>query len=385
MEDRKISAELREAGFPFSVPHLSASRLGLRISSLVPWFMQRSPHASFLVLGLLATVATVRGWDYEGHRIVNQLGLAALPADFPAFVREPANAERIAFLAGEPDRWRNVDPWLQQVGPSWTDHFLDVEELGEAGLAPRSVSSFRLEFAVAFAAGRAAHADKFPVIDPARNPARTREWPGFAPWAIAEWFQKLRSAFSYLKAFEEVGGTSEEIAQAKANAVYLMGVMGHYVGDCAQPLHTTKHYNGWTGPNPDGYTTAPGIHSWIDSGFIAKARITLADLAPRSTPAEPFVFAPREDGRDPFFVVALDYILAQHELVEPLYRLEKDGLLGRGEQPVTPEGQAFIEGQLLKGGQMLGRIWVTAWRSAPVDLYLRAQLVKRQDAAAAGK
>src|SRR5207245_10998215 len=56
----------------------------------------------------LATAVTVFGWDYEGHRTVNQLALASLPADFPAFVREPANAERIAFLAGEPDRWRNV-------------------------------------------------------------------------------------------------------------------------------------------------------------------------------------------------------------------------------------------------------------------------------------
>ena len=39
-----------------------------------------------------------------------------------------------------------------------------------------------------------------------------------------------------------------------------MGVMGHYVGDCAQPLHTTKHHNGWVGENPHGYTTWPGLH-----------------------------------------------------------------------------------------------------------------------------
>ena len=40
-------------------------------------------------------------WDYPGHRIVNELALASLPADFPAFVRDPAAAERIAFLSGE--------------------------------------------------------------------------------------------------------------------------------------------------------------------------------------------------------------------------------------------------------------------------------------------
>ena len=64
-------------------------------------------------------------------------------------------------------------------------------------------------FALAFAAGRAVHADKFPAINPAKNIDRTREWAGFSPWAMTENFQKLRSAFSYLKAFEEVGGTVE--------------------------------------------------------------------------------------------------------------------------------------------------------------------------------
>src|SRR5437016_13059031 len=48
------------------------------------------------------------GWDYEGHRLVNQLALASLPTNFPGFVRNPELAERVAFLAGEPDRWRNT-------------------------------------------------------------------------------------------------------------------------------------------------------------------------------------------------------------------------------------------------------------------------------------
>jgi len=39
---------------------------------------------------------------------------------------------------------------------------------------------------VQFAAGRTKHAEKFAPIDPAKNADHTREWPGFAPWAIAE-------------------------------------------------------------------------------------------------------------------------------------------------------------------------------------------------------
>lgn len=341
-------------------------------------------RVSLFLTALLAAV-TAHGWSYTGHRAVNQLAIASLPEDFPDFVRTPAATARILYLANLPDNWRNVDPWLNQVGASWTDHFLDIEELPLAGLDPRAVSSFRYNFVVAFAAGRAAHADKFPAIDPAKNRDHTRGWPGFSPWAITEWTQKLRSAFAYLKAYEEMGGTPEEIANAQEDAIYAMGILGHYVADGAQPLHTTDKYNGWTGPNPQGYTTWNGIHSWIDGGLIGKAGINVTTLVPRMTPVGALPAIVPADGRDPIFVAAMDYLLASHEMVEPLYQLEKDGKLGNGDNPVSPEGKVFIENRLMVGGTMLAKLWVTAWKSAPVDTYLRSTLAKRQAAAGATK
>lgn len=326
--------------------------------------------------------AVLHAWDYHGHRTVNQLALKSLPADFPAFVREPGAMERVMFLSGEPDRWRNTpDLTMKHSGGSWTDHFCDLEQLTDAGLDLATLTSFRFEFVVQFAAGRAANADKFPAVDVAKNSDRTREWPGFAPWAITEYFGRLRSGFSYLKVMAELG-TPEEVANAQANILYVMGVMGHYVGDCAQPLHTTNHYNGWVGDNPKGYTKWSGIHSWIDGGFVAKAGITFAGLAPRVKPAAAISVASREDGRDPMFVAVMDYLLAQHQRVEPLYQLEKAGKLSHGrDEAIVPEGRAFIEGQLLQGGHMLGAIWLAAWKNAVPDTYLRAQLVKRQGGA----
>ena len=351
--------------------------------------MQRLSHALLLLLGALPAAVTVHGWDYEGHRIVNQLALVALPADFPAFVREPANAERIAFLAGEPDRWKSA-PDLPLRQYNGMDHYCDLEELAEAGLDAATVPSFRYDFAVMFAAGRTAHPDKFPAIDPAKNSDHSREWPGFAPWAITEYYGKLKAAFSYLKAFEEAG-TPEEIANARANIVYIMGVMGHYVGDCAQPLHTTIQHNGWVGSNPQGYTTWNGIHAWIDGGFIAKAGIKTTDIAPQVKPAQPITLAPRPDGRDPMFTAVMDYLLAQQKFVEPLYvldkagnfsdELEKTGKFHQDAQPVNEEGRKFIQTRLLTGGEMLGAIWLTAWKQAGPDVILRAQLLKRQAAA----
>jgi hypothetical protein len=336
---------------------------------------------------LLLTV-TVSAWDYHGHRMVNDLALAGLPANFPSFVHEPANAERIAYLAGGPDRWRNVDPWLRQVGPSWTDHFLNFEQLAAAGLDPKTVPSLRYDFAVAFAAGRAANASRFPTIDPARNADGTAQWPGFAPWAISEWTHKLRSAFGVLKAFEEMGGTPAEVANARADVIQAMGLLGHYVGDCAQPLHTTDRYNGWNGPNPKGYTTWRGMHSWADGGFVAKAAITADVLRPRVKKSTAFVLSPRGDGRDPLFVAVMEWFIRQHEEVETLYSLEKAGKLSNEQEkvdrtrqfpgPVDPEGRAFFESRLLTGGEMLAALWATAWHSAPIDTFLRTQLAKRQ-------
>jgi hypothetical protein len=335
--------------------------------------------AAGLVFSFAATAA-LHAWDYAGHRMVNQVALAALPDDFPAFVREAATAERIAFLAGEPDRWRNISD-LPLKHFNGLDHYFDAEEPPQAGIALEALPSLRYQFVAAFAAGRAEHAANFPAIDPTKNADHAREWPGFAPWAVTEYYGKLKSEFAYLKAFEEGGGTAEEIANAKANIVYVMGVMGHYVGDLAQPLHTTVNHNGWVQDNPKGYTTQPGIHSWIDGGFIEKAGITPAEVLARVEQAAPLTVAAREDARDPLFVAVIDYIRAQHTKLEPLYALDKEGkfrLDGTGD---PTEGRQFIVGQLRTGGHMLASIWLTAWRNAPPDTYLRAQLLKRQAAA----
>ncbi|MFT3782739.1 MAG: hypothetical protein QM790_12050 [Nibricoccus sp.] len=334
----------------------------------------------------LAIVASplLRAWDYEGHRAVNLLAIESLPTDFPAFAKTPQAVERIAFLAGEPDRWRNIsDLPLRHV--NGIDHFIDFEEVTDAGISMNDISDLRYVFTVQLATGRAAHPDRFPPIDPEKNKEHSRELCGFLPWSITESYMKLKSEFSYLKAYVENGGTPEEIANAQANIIYVMGVMGHYVGDAAQPLHTTKNYNGWVGANPNGYTTAHTFHALIDSGFFIKTGgISPAALVTRVKPAG-FLTNPMEThGRSPIFVTTLNYIIAQTAKVEPLYVLEKAGKLNP-ESPSSKEGRAFLENQILIGAQMLGSLWMTAWKEAPPDTYLISQLALRKAAAAPAK
>jgi hypothetical protein len=311
---------------------------------------------------------------------VNLLAFAALPTNFPAFTLTSAAKERVAFLAGEPDRWRNLGdgrkPWNDVVlshfnGP---DHFLDMEVVEELGMKPMELPIFRHEFTAKLAQAFVAHPDKQEAIDPAKNLDHSRELVGFAPWAITEYCGKLRSGFSTLKAFQDYGGTSEEIANAQANIIYVMGVMGHYVGDCAQPLHVTKHHHGWVGANPNGYATNSSFHGWIDGGYFKKTGgIKPQPLAGKIRPAK-IVNDPFKS--DDLFKKVIGYLLETQKQLEPLYQLEKDSKLS-GEPGKGMEGRMFLEGQIIRGGQMLGDLWYSAWQQAVEDDFLIRQLKER--------
>lgn len=336
--------------------------------------MQMYRLAAFFTAFLFVATASVRAWDYDGHRVVNQLALASLPADFPAFVRTPDAQERIAFLSGEADRWRNTPEEISFSHATAPDHYFDMEELEGVGIPAAALPIFRYEFAVKLAVARGAHPEMFLPIDANRNKDHTQELIGFLPWTLAENVGKLKSSFSYLKAYEQHGGTPEEIANAQANIVYAMGVMGHFVGDAAQPLHTTKHHHGWVGENPKGFTTDRGFHQWIDGGYIAKTGgLDLEKLKPRIHPAG--LVGKRGDAEELFRLMTA-YLAATHKLVEPLYQLQKDGKLsGDGEEGFA--GKAFLENQLIRAGQMLGDLWFTAWQLAPEDKYLAGKLAER--------
>jgi len=326
---------------------------------------------------------SVFAWDYEGHRLVNQLALTSLPKDFPAFALTPEAQERITFLSGEPDRWRNT-PNLELRHDNGPDHYIDLEEVAWYDLTPETLPPLRYDFMADIARVRAAHPDRFPPIDPARDTDHTRELSGFLPWTMTEYYAKLKSEFSYLKAFQEAGGTPAEIANAQEDIVYTMGVMGHFYGDASQPLHTTKHFNGWVGDNPHHYTTNHTFHAWIDGGYIKKVNIEgdLGEMKKKMRPAQLVSLNGQPAPSDQMFRAMVTFIVEQNKQVEPLYQLELEHKL-TGTNELGMQGKPFIEGQLMKGGQLLGDIWYTAWQQAPVDEYLERDLRRRNQLAPA--
>jgi hypothetical protein len=343
----------------------------------------------FFVLAVMSGVVAFNAgaWDYEGHHAINEMALASLPKDFGGFELTPALKGRIEYLAGEPDRWRNVPNRRNGTGLALaqyneTDHYIGMEDLKLYDLTPETLPPLRYDFAADIVKARAAHPERFLAIDPDKDADHSRELDGFLPWAITENYEKLKSDFGSLWAFMQHGGTPEEIANAKADCIYVMGVMGHYVGDGSQPLHTTVHFNGWVGDNPKGYTTKQSFHAWIDGGYFKKNGGIKADaLVGKIQTATRIANAEQPDG---VFRAVVDYLVEQNKFVEPLYEMEKNGQL-TGEDGKGMDGVPFLDGQLVKAGQMLGNLWLTAWLEAPEDAYLERQLQQRATANAEAK
>jgi hypothetical protein len=77
------------------------------------------------------------------------------------------------------------------------------------------------------------------------------------------------------------------------------------------------------------------------------------------------------------------FITEQNKLVEPLYRMDQEHKL-TGNDEIGMQGKPFIEGQLMKGGQLLSDIWLSAWKQATMDDFLAKQLHRRNQPAPSG-
>src|SRR4030095_788074 len=140
------------------------------------WVLRWAPVAFFLFAGRAAM-----GWDSDGHRVVNLCALSALPTNFPGFARDRTARERIGFLGGEPDRWRNTTHYmLRHVNNP--DHFIDLEDLVPLEFSITNVPLFRYEFVAHITRSVALHPERFPAIASMNDQDHIRLLPGFLPW-----------------------------------------------------------------------------------------------------------------------------------------------------------------------------------------------------------
>jgi S1/P1 Nuclease len=268
--------------------------------------------------------SAAHAWGNEGHRMINRLAARTMPADVPAFLRSEAAINEIEYLGPEPDRWRSpAEPELSAVQAP--EHFIDLEPADALGPLPHK----RLDFeAKVFAAGQ--------------RPEKV----GLQPWETTEVWERLKAA---MRQYRTLSTTHEDTKPVEQAILFYAGWLGHYVGDGSMPLHTTVQYNGWTGPNPNGYTTTHQIHYQFESPFVA-ANINAHEVSNKMVPVKAI--------EGDMFDAYVTYLRQTATHIEEVYQLEKaGGFEGKG----TAESREFTTERLAAGASMLRDMIYTAW------------------------
>src|SRR5579863_2229063 len=297
--------------------------------------------AKLLSLALLAfslmEVPGASGWGNEGHTFINRVAAQKIPADMPRFLRR--SVAEIAYLGPEPDRWRSPSEYALKNAQE-ADHFIDLERVDWLNPIPPG----RYEFYRKLYEKRAASTDHADDYLPERV--------GLQPYITMEIFGRLKDAFREYRHLRELHKPTASVEHA---IVFYAGWLGHYVADGSQPLHTTIQYNGWVGPNPNGYTTQHGIHALFETTYVAQ-NITATNFSN-------LVHAP-ERLTDPFQQYVA-YLRDSNQKVETVYAMEKAGsFTGKG----TAEALTFTTQRLAAGSQMLLNLWYTAWLDSAIKL-----------------
>jgi hypothetical protein len=294
--------------------------------------LSRRGKAAVLVLaaaGVVAVPAVVFAWGDVGHRITGEAAALALPPSAPAFFR--AASRQLAYLNPEPDRWRarsesSIDPALDRAGAP--EHFIDMELVPPARLA-----------------GALKATDRFAYLDTIAAAGKEGSTMGILPFKMLEMTQLLRVDFrNWRTAPDSLKPFIEQRIIDDA------GILGHYVADGSNPMHTSVQYNGWTGPNPNGYATDNRTHSRFESIYVG-ANIKLSDITSRmDTVARVF-----PDLRS----AIIDYLKESNSHVEELYKIDKAHTFDAN--TTAPENKAFVIDRLTAGARMLRDLWWTAW------------------------
>ncbi len=170
--------------------------------------MKRANFIWLLTVPLVLT-SFVGAWGHDGHRRINYMASRQLSGPFGQFLRQ--HSEPLKWYAAAPDYNKKIDPG------EFHRHFIDAD-----------------------------HYDVYPFNQIPKNydaliatygEDAVKKY-GIAPWAIENTCNLIIDMMKQ---------------DRWDDAVYYMGVLGHYIADLHQPLHTIVNYDGQ-------FTGNDGIH-----------------------------------------------------------------------------------------------------------------------------
>ena len=277
---------------------------------------------AWLMLVLLPISASA--WGEKGHLMINRLAIDATSSKLPEFMN--GAREEIIYNGYEPDRWREEGRTSPMNITQAADHFFDSEYWGTISTIEPDRYSFMEKVAL----------KKVELVK-----------IGYLPYAILENYGKLVNAFRFWRNAQ----TPQDRESARGNAIYVAGVLGHYVGDGSQPMHLSIQYNGWldTTPNPKNFTKDRTLHNRYEALYV-NAAVEFAAVRPKVQPPQRL---------SNVLDSIKQYLTQGYGDLEPMYELEKTGEFNP-QQP-RAKGTDFIVNEIARAGNMLGNLWYTAW------------------------
>lgn len=275
-------------------------------------------------------------WGRKGHEIVPTEAALALPDTMPAFFVK--NADRLAALGSQPDRWRFKE-LKHLAGANIPDHYMNLEPVRD-----KDLPTDRYAYARMIQDSGLERGDSGP------------QYNGTLPYRIAELFEGLVAEFAlYRMELERTpdGSTTAFLRQLEENAIYTAGILSHYVADATQPLHATVHHDGWDEklePNPEKFRTKPGVHREFEV-FLVNEGVKQEEVRKRIPAAQVFEGDP--------LALGVDLVKESNGLVKRLYRLESEGKLNPWRP--HPEGVELATDRLARSAQVLRDLWYSAW------------------------
>jgi hypothetical protein len=263
--------------------------------------------------GIIILPGTASAWWVKGHEAIATAAASRVPDEVPSFFR--AGAKALGYLSGDPDRWKNRDAKFLRAfeGP---DHYIDLENWQGKDLPP----------------------DRYKALALVGQLGEKPDTAGMLPYAIMEHFDRLTCAF-----YDYRQDSQNEAVKIKC--IVYAGVLSHYTGDTAMPLHTTREFDGKKGL--DGRLMQKGIHAKIDA-FPEKQGFTWEEIG-RELEAREITDV---------WSHVVKTIKESHEHVGLCYELDAAGAI---ENP-TDKSREFIMKRCRVGAQFTMDLYYTAWK-----------------------
>ncbi|MBT3738208.1 MAG: hypothetical protein HOG33_03835 [Candidatus Marinimicrobia bacterium] len=157
-------------------------------------------NSIWLLIITLAPISFIGAWGYDGHRRINYIASRQINGPFGQFLKQ--NSEPLKWYAVAPDYNKKIDK------EEFHKHFIDSDFYDDYPFdnIPKNYSTLVSKY----------------------GEDNIKKY-GIAPWTIKETSDRIIDLLKRNQ-FEE--------------AVYNMGVLGHYISDLHMPLHTVINYDG---------------------------------------------------------------------------------------------------------------------------------------------